>query len=117
MQEEVRKLGHVFPYIIVLVGGSAVQLFIVAEQLILADSKNFIDTFLALIDAYFAFNIAYPRQLYPLRIFIQHFIIKLVDKQKVPPVVTHMLSSVDALLWTSSCKVYTVEFLLIRTPY
>ena len=92
------KLGHVFPYIIVLVGDSAVQFFIVAEQLILADSENFIDMLLALIGAYYAFNIAYPRQLYPLCIFIQHFIIKLVDKQKVPPVVTCMLSSVDALL-------------------
>lgn len=98
IQEEVKKLGHVFPYIVVLVGDSAVQFVIIVEQLILADSENFIDALLALIGTYFAFNIAYPRQLYPLCIFIQHFIMKIVDKQKVPAVVTRTLSSIDTLV-------------------
>ena len=40
IQEEVKRLGHVFSYIIVLVGDSAVQFVIVVEQLILADSET-----------------------------------------------------------------------------
>ena len=97
LDEEVKKVSQNFPYIAVVIGDSSIQYFVVVERLVLDDSEEFIDAVTALISAYFTFNIEYPRPLYAAFIFLQHFVLKLKDSQPVPPVVTRLLSSLDAL--------------------
>ena len=92
-----KKVPQNFPYITVLVGDSSIQFFVVVERLVLDDCKELIDAVTALIGAYFTFNIEYPRPLYPVCIFLQQFVLRLKDRQTIPPIVTRMLSSLDAL--------------------
>ena len=54
------------------------QFFIVVEENFLTDSGNLI------VDLYYVFDIVYPQPLYPVLIFIQHFLCNLKDNQNIP---------------------------------
>ena len=47
---------------------------------------------LLLFSLYYVFDIAYPKPLYSVYIFIQHFVFEFVDQQKVPNSVTILQS-------------------------
>jgi hypothetical protein len=46
-----------------------------------------------LMSAYFAFNIAYPRQLYPILLFLQHHVFGIKDNQTIPNIVKIVYSA------------------------
>lgn len=75
LDEEVKKVPQNFPYISVLIGNSSIQFFIIAERLVLDDCEKLVDAMTALVGAYCTFNIQYPRPLYPVFIFLQHFVL------------------------------------------
>lgn len=60
------------------------QFFIAVEKTLLAESSNIIIALLDLVSAYFVFDIVYPKNLHAVLIFIQHYLLGLVDKQAVP---------------------------------
>ena len=72
-----------------------------AERLVFSECKAYAEAINALISTYFTFNIEYPKQLYSLFIFLQHFVLKLRDEQGIPSIVTRVLSSLDTLRSTS----------------
>ncbi len=48
-----------------------------------------------LMTTYFVFNIVYPRPLNPVLIFMQHHILKIIDKQPEPNCVSILLTGLN----------------------
>ena len=71
------------------------QYYVVAEKCIIAQNTTFMDAMANLICAYFAFDIAYPKPLRPILIFIQRYIMGIKDKQPIPHVITRVLANLD----------------------
>ena len=51
----------------------------------------------SLISVYFALNIAYPKPLHALFVYLQHHVLLIKDSQHVPVSVTQLLSSLDKI--------------------
>ena len=90
VDEEAEKLPP-FPQIIVLKHCQQQQYYIVVEKNVL-ESDGVEESILDLIGAYFTFDISYPKKLYPVLLFIQHIMLNIVDKQRVPNNVTILRS-------------------------
>lgn len=101
VDEEAEKLPP-FPQIIVLKHDQQQQYYIVVEKDVLLESDGIEGSILDLIGAYFTFDISYPKKLYPVLLFIQHVMLNIVDKQRVPNNVTILRSSLvrDATIQT-----------------
>ena len=83
------------PVIGVIVTDSVVQYLLIVERQILVDKcASFLEAINDM-SAFFTFDIVYPPPLYPLLIFIQRFVMDIEDKQRVPPCVTRLCSSLD----------------------
>ena len=78
-----------------VISDSTAQLFIIAERAVLGSADNAMGALIGLIDAYYAFNMVYPKPLYAVLLFVQHFILNLKDKQAVPNVIAGVLSCLD----------------------
>ncbi|CAI8010495.1 hypothetical protein GBAR_LOCUS6926 [Geodia barretti] len=76
LDEAVKKIAENHVYICVVNSDSSIQVHLTAERCLFGKAKSPINVIVSLIGAYFAFNIAYPKALYQLCIFIQHFFIK-----------------------------------------
>ena len=84
------------PVIGVIVTDSGVQYLLIVERQILVNRcASFLEAINDMMSAYFTFDIVYPPPLYPLLIFIQRFVMDVKDKQRVPPCVTRLCSSLD----------------------
>ena len=83
------------PKIIVLEGDGSYQFLIVAEKEDITESCDFQTAIVDIIAVYFTFNMAYPNQLYPVLLFLQHNILDIIDEQKVPNVVKITCSAMD----------------------
>ena len=68
----------------VVTSDSSIQVHLTAERCLFGKAKSPINVIVGLIGAYF--DIVYPKALYPLGIFIQHFVLRILDKQKVPEI-------------------------------
>ena len=86
IEEAVLGVEENHPYVAVAVGDSTLQVHLTAERCLLGSTSNAIGTLVALISIYYICNIAYPKSLFPVCIFLQHFVFHIVDKQKVPDV-------------------------------
>lgn len=64
------------------------QYFIVAERIIIVENVQFTDAMINTICAYFAFDINYPKSLYPVLVFIQRYILGIRDNELIPNIVT-----------------------------
>lgn len=84
-----------FPQIVVVQHDDSIQFYIVVEKQVLLESDSIKDSIIDLISVYFTFDIAYPKLLYPVCLFLQHHVLDIVDKQRVPNNVTILLSSLD----------------------
>ena len=60
---------------------------VIVEREVLITTENFQSALLYLMGAYYIFNIAYPRQSYPVLIFLQYYVLGIVNEQVVPKVV------------------------------
>lgn len=73
-------------------------MFIVVEgQLLTAAMTTIRSAVLALIATYFAFNMAYPSGIYPVLIFLQHYLLDIKDKQTIPNAVKIAYSAMKEL--------------------
>ena len=75
----------------------AIQLNVVAKCEIFTESLSVYNAILDLISVYFAFNIAYPKPLYPLFLFVQHYVLLIKDSQPIPLSTTQLVSAMDKL--------------------
>ena len=75
-------------YLATAIGDSSMQVFLTVERCVLGSPNKLVSIIVTLIGVYFAFNIAYPRPLYPTLIFLQHFVL---DIQRIPDTVKRSL--------------------------
>lgn len=97
LDEEVQSIENINPYIVVLCGEGSIEVYLVAELEILQQLSSSSNLFLQLIAAYFAFDMVYPKVLFAVLIFLQHFVLDLKDKQVIPVSVTKLVSSLDRI--------------------
>ena len=95
LDDALRRIPENHVYICLVTGDSSIQVYVAAERLLLGTVKNPMYILISLIGAYFTFNIVYPKPLHAILIFIQHFILNIIDKQKVPDIVTRTIASLD----------------------
>ena len=96
LDEAVMNLRENHPYLGVVMGGTSLQAHLIVERRVLEEVEAS-SVFTALIGAYFAFNMSYPKPIYPILIFVQHFFISVKDKQQIPISLTKFMSSLDKL--------------------
>ena len=77
LDNEVISIDSNHPYIGLVTASSSMQVFLVAE--LHSDSTVFPE----MISMYFTFNMVYPRPLYPVLIFVQHFVLGLKDHPNI----------------------------------
>ena len=80
-----------------LAGDSSVQVFLTADRYLLGSPNKTVSILVGLIGVYFSFNIAYPKPLYPIFIFLQYFVLNITDSQHVPDIVKRVVSSLDRI--------------------
>lgn len=97
MDNEIAQIDKGTPYLIMLTSEEGQQYFIVVEKTLIAESNSLPTAIVDLIASYFVFDIVYPNTLYAVLIFIQHFVLGIVDKQKVPQNVSVLLSSLTKI--------------------
>ena len=83
------------PFIVVTSkpGTETSQIFVCCERQIYLESKSMRDALLDMMATYFVFNIAYPKGLHGILIFLQHNVFNLVDQQTVPSVVKTLVGN------------------------
>ena len=81
-------------YMVVAIGDSAILINITAERYLFGSASNAIGALVGLIAFYYTFDIVYPKPLYPIYIFLQHFVFKIVDTQKIPETVKRSYFSI-----------------------
>ena len=96
LDDAVMSLTDNHPYIAMVIGGSSAQLFLVAERCVLEAIEES-TVFVGSIAAYYAFNMAYPKPILSVLLFIQHYLLVVKDKQPAPIALTKFLSSLDKI--------------------
>ena len=92
---EVKKNPHNHPYIAMVTGDASLQFFKIAERIVVCESEGFMGALIDLVCVYFAYNIQYPKPLYPVLLFIQRYIMDIKDDQPIPPALTRTLSALQ----------------------
>ena len=95
IEEETEKLGRKEPYILLSESDETTKYHIIVENTCMVTTHTLPDALVNIICTYFIFDMAYPKQMYPLLIFLQHFVFNLKDRQKVPTSVTALCSSIS----------------------
>ena len=67
--------------------------FVVAEAEITSELNDFCSALIHLMAAYFIFNLAYPKAMQSLLLFIQHYVFDLQDTQKELAALIEIVSS------------------------
>ena len=97
LEEEIYKIDKGSPYILCLASDVGHQYFVVIERKLLAESGNLTTALINLIAVYFTFDVVYPKPLYSVFIFIQHYLFNLPDQQEVPNNAKILYSSVSKI--------------------
>ena len=83
------------PAIVVVNSDAAKQIMLVVEKEILLECCDMTTAVVDLMSAFFTFDIAYPKPLNRLCLFIQHFILGIIDDQPLPNAITILYTSMD----------------------
>ncbi len=81
LDEEVKKVPRIYPYIAMVEGESNVQFFQVAETAVIGESDGFYGALIDLVCVCISYNIVYPKPLYPVLLFVQHYVMDIKDRQ------------------------------------
>ena len=97
LEREIEKIDKGSPYIIIVSSDVSYQFFVVIEKHILPESGSITTAILDLYASYFTFDIVYPKPLYALLLFIQHYVLCIKDQQPVPNNVHILYSSLTKM--------------------
>ena len=95
VDEHVAANGRQEPYIVATETDDTMEFYIYIESEFLLSVGSLGDALANLICTYFVFNIAYPKEMYAMLIFLQHFVLAIKDSQKVPTAVSALCSSLS----------------------
>ena len=96
LDETAMALSENHPYLGLVLGGTSLELYLIVERHVL-EAVEASSVFTGLIASYYTFNMTYPKQVYPVLIFIQQFLLGIQDKQPLPISLTKLLSSLDKI--------------------
>lgn len=82
-----------FPSMHVFEADQSYQYYITSEHQIITESSSLLDALIDVFATYFTFDMSYPPKLYPLMIFLQHYVLELKDEQRQPNNVKILVSS------------------------
>ena len=96
---EISDISQSEPFLLVtdIPGTDSSQVFVCCERRIFLESKSMSDSLLDLIATYFVFDIAYPKYINAILIFLQHFVMDLPDKQPVPSTTSKLIGNLQKL--------------------
>ena len=80
-------------------GSENTQVFISVEKqtLTVTECEDIPQAVVSLVSTYYAFNMSYPGSLYPVYIFIQHYVLDIKDEQRLPNNVVILYTSISNL--------------------
>ena len=91
---EVHSMAISSPFIVVTKRDDDTrQYFVCVERMVLLESTGMTAALMDIMSVFFTFNIAYPKQLYSLLLFVQHHVFSIKDNQPVPNVVKIVFSA------------------------
>ena len=96
----VSEIEQSAPYILqtrIVVADENSQLFVCCEQAIYVESSSVKDVIIALISTYFVYDIAYPKPLNAIFLFLQPYVFKLIDNQPLPPATLKLVGNLKKL--------------------
>lgn len=100
LEQEVSEIEQSAPFIL-FTGASAgdenTQFFVCCEQAIYLESGSVKDVIIDLICTYYVFDIAYPKSLNAILLFIQHCVFKLTDQQPLPPATSKLVGTLKKI--------------------
>ena len=96
--EEILALEQNHVYVAVITGDTSVQILLTCERQVIAEAHSATRLLVGLISLYFTFNIAYPKQLNSLLLFIQRFILCIEDKSPIPSNLHSFISALDKIV-------------------
>ena len=88
---------HNYPFIFRTESAEQCQYHIMVERELLIISDDLVGAVIDLFSAYYVFNIAYPKPLYPVLVFLQHYILGIKDSQRIPNSVNVFISNTRTL--------------------
>lgn len=86
------------PYMAVVEGPEIMQFILVVERIPVCKTESFLEALWNMVSLYFVFDIVYPKSLNALLIFVQHFVLSIVDKQAVPNAATRVYSALNSIV-------------------
>lgn len=97
MNVEIGKNKQSAPYVVITgtPGTENAQYFVTCEQEIFIEAKSMQDCLLDLVATYYVCNIAYPKALSAIMLFIQQTVLNLKDHQLVPPALTKLVNNLN----------------------
>ena len=71
---------------------------ILMENVVVAETSDFVQAFALLLGAFYVFNVEYPNKLEATLLFFQKFILDLSDRTKLPSKVLTLMSNLKKVL-------------------
>ena len=99
INQEVQKISQSAPFIFVCgqAGTESTQYYVCGENIVICESKTYLDAILDLICAYYIFDIAYPKPLSGILLFFQQSVFSLKDEQIPPACLLKLMKNIDSL--------------------
>ncbi len=99
MGKEVHSLKQAAPFLVFSgePGTESAQYFVACEQNLLCESKSVLDSIVDLIATYYVFDIAYPKAIAPVIMFIQSYVFGLKDSQVVPTSTAKLVANLSKM--------------------
>ena len=98
LNKEILDISQSAPFILVI--GTAMentQYFICGENIAICESKSYLDAIIDLICTYYVFDIAYPKSLSGIFLFLQQSVFNIKDDQVPPACLLRVLQNITSL--------------------
>ena len=97
LDTEVGKISQSAPYIIITgeAGQETTQCFIACEKAIFTEAKSIQDAVVDLLAVYYVCNIAYPRGINAILLFLQHTFFELNDSEMLPTPTSKLIHTLN----------------------
>ncbi len=87
------RLKRTEPFIVIAESDEVTEYMVYVEANCLITTSTLGDALADLLCTYFVFDMAYPKVMYPMLIFLQHTLMGISDSQRIPTSVRTVLSS------------------------
>ena len=90
--DKIKGINCSQPYLLVLEGDEHFNYMLICENEVFLRIRDLTDGLFYIIAMYYIFDMAYPKPLHPVYMFLQHHVFSLLDKAHVPDIVIRTVS-------------------------